>query len=354
MMDSGQLLRQAREAQELSLADVESQIRIRQRYLAALEAGEWDDLPNETVGRGFLRKYAAFLGLDIEILLAAGRAPASSAASPAAAAPDETTTAYRPIDLDLYGTATPRPQWARRLFALLLALIPVLLLVFLLVRFGLPLLLGDQAGPGQAPPAATLPPAGAAPQTPVIVLDGATSTPAATPAPPAASPDPAATATATPAATATATATATAPPSPMPVQQITLEFRVNQRSWTRVSADGQLVIEQLLPPGFAQTFSARQRLELLVGNAGGVSVIVNGEPVSDLGEVGEIAAYIWTLDAGAIRRQTPTPTPTAPVETTPDPAAETPEGTPTATPTAAAETPTPTPTATATATPAAP
>ena len=70
MMDLGQLLRQKREAQELSLADVEEQTRIRQRYLSALESDDWDDLPNEVVARGFLRTYASFLGLDPDELLA--------------------------------------------------------------------------------------------------------------------------------------------------------------------------------------------------------------------------------------------------------------------------------------------
>ena len=345
MMDSGQLLRQAREAQELSLADVENQIRIRQRYLATLEAGEWDDLPNETVGRGFLRKYATFLGLDIETLLTAGRGAASPApASTADAdAPADAGAVYRPIDLDLYGTTVARPRLARRILGLLLALIPVLLLAYLLVRFGLPLLLDNQDGPGQSPPiVVTLPPAGAAPQTPVIILDGATPTAAATPAADATDP-PAATATPIPAAaTATPAPSATPTPSPMPVQQITLELRVDQRAWTRISADDQLVIEQLLSPGFAQTFSAGQRLELLTGNAGGIRVTVNGEVISDLGAVGEIAAYVWTLDAGAITRSTPTPEPTPETAdlATPD-AAVTPEVVETATITI-----TPTPTAT--------
>ena len=63
MMEVGQLLRQTREAQELSLADVEEQTRIRQSFLIALESGNWDDLPNEVVARGFLRNYAAVSGL---------------------------------------------------------------------------------------------------------------------------------------------------------------------------------------------------------------------------------------------------------------------------------------------------
>jgi cytoskeletal protein RodZ len=66
----GEWLRQAREVQGHSLAQVEEVIRIRQKFLGALEAGRWNELPNEVVGRGFLRNYARFLGLDPQDALA--------------------------------------------------------------------------------------------------------------------------------------------------------------------------------------------------------------------------------------------------------------------------------------------
>lgn len=51
MIEIGQLLRQARESKDLSLADVEAETRIRQRYLNALESGDWDELPNRVAAR---------------------------------------------------------------------------------------------------------------------------------------------------------------------------------------------------------------------------------------------------------------------------------------------------------------
>ena len=63
------MLREARMARELSLADVESATRIRQKYLEALETGDFAKLPRGAVARRFLRTYAAFLGLDAEDML---------------------------------------------------------------------------------------------------------------------------------------------------------------------------------------------------------------------------------------------------------------------------------------------
>lgn len=63
-------LRRAREARQLGLADIEKRLRIRQRYLQALEVGDYTALPGEIQTRGFLRNYARFLGLPVEDILA--------------------------------------------------------------------------------------------------------------------------------------------------------------------------------------------------------------------------------------------------------------------------------------------
>ena len=70
MTDFGQLLRQAREAKGVSLAQVERATRIRRDYLEALEAHEFSRLPASTYARGIVRNYAAYLGLDPAEMLA--------------------------------------------------------------------------------------------------------------------------------------------------------------------------------------------------------------------------------------------------------------------------------------------
>ncbi len=65
----GERLRQAREAQNLTLEDIAARIYINPRYLKAMEAGNFAALPSRAQRRGFLRLYADTLGLDGEALL---------------------------------------------------------------------------------------------------------------------------------------------------------------------------------------------------------------------------------------------------------------------------------------------
>src|SRR3954468_15379840 len=64
MFEIGSSLRQARQRQGLSLADVERATCVRQKYLSALEDERFEVLPGAAYVRGFLRTYAEFLGLD--------------------------------------------------------------------------------------------------------------------------------------------------------------------------------------------------------------------------------------------------------------------------------------------------
>jgi cytoskeleton protein RodZ len=60
----GEMLRDARQDAGVELDEVERTIRIRSRYLAALENEEWSVLPGDAYVRGFLHTYGDYLGLD--------------------------------------------------------------------------------------------------------------------------------------------------------------------------------------------------------------------------------------------------------------------------------------------------
>lgn len=64
MFAIGASLREARLRRELAPADVQKALRIRERYLQALEDEQWELLPGDAYVKGFLRSYADFLGLD--------------------------------------------------------------------------------------------------------------------------------------------------------------------------------------------------------------------------------------------------------------------------------------------------
>ncbi len=60
----GATLREARGRRQLELHEVEAAIKIRARFLRAIENEEWDVLPGGAYTRGFIRTYANYLGLD--------------------------------------------------------------------------------------------------------------------------------------------------------------------------------------------------------------------------------------------------------------------------------------------------
>lgn len=59
----------ARERKGVDLSRAERDTKIRARYLAALERGDYRDLPGTVYTRGFLRNYALYLGLDADDVL---------------------------------------------------------------------------------------------------------------------------------------------------------------------------------------------------------------------------------------------------------------------------------------------
>jgi cytoskeletal protein RodZ len=65
----GEVLRAAREVKGVDLVRVERETKIRERYLAALEDGDYRELPGAVYTRGFLRNYGTYLGLDPEYLI---------------------------------------------------------------------------------------------------------------------------------------------------------------------------------------------------------------------------------------------------------------------------------------------
>lgn len=94
----GEVLRTAREAKGVDLPRVERDTKIRERYLSALERGEYRELPGSVYTKGFLRNYGAYLGLDPEYLIDLYRLEATGGVAdrPVAAAPPRPIAVRRP------------------------------------------------------------------------------------------------------------------------------------------------------------------------------------------------------------------------------------------------------------------
>lgn len=66
----GALLKKRRQSLKLSLAQVELATKVRGKYLAWIEQSDFSQLPNDIYTRGFITKYADYLGLDAEAVTA--------------------------------------------------------------------------------------------------------------------------------------------------------------------------------------------------------------------------------------------------------------------------------------------
>ena len=74
MFEIGGSLREARLKRNLTPADVQKAIRIRDRYLQALEDERWELLPGDAYVKGFLRTYADYLDVVLHVFTPDARA----------------------------------------------------------------------------------------------------------------------------------------------------------------------------------------------------------------------------------------------------------------------------------------
>ncbi len=72
------------------------------------------------------------------------------------------------------------------------------------------------------------------------------------------------------------------------IPSLSLEFEALDRCWISIDNDRGPVIRRLLEPGEAQAFSASEEFFIIVGNAGGIQLKINGKRAKPLGESGEV------------------------------------------------------------------
>ncbi len=230
----GAYLRSRREARGVSLEALARETRIAPRVLEALERGRFESLPAPVFVRGFIRASLQSLGHPPREALALYEAWLA-----AHAAPD--------------GPSSPRR--ARRRTPL--AATTVLLL---LLAGGL-YLVAPHAPEIAAPPgpAARVP----APREPTVAIRP--EAPAPRPAP-------------------GASAVVLTPEAP---EEHRLVVEAREATWLRVET-GQGAAQELLLPGEVREWRSRSHFVLTVGNAGGVTLKLNGRTLPALGESGEV------------------------------------------------------------------
>jgi cytoskeletal protein RodZ len=273
----GEAFRAAREARNLSLSDVAEQIHIRAVYLQAIEEEDWSAIAAPVYVRGFIRTYARFLGLDPQTAIEQFNAVAGE---PAVTAPTVAGTPAR---------SGPSP-WL--LIGGAVAAILVGLVAFNYLQLqrsstdGHPLALASPGSPagslpavnttGAPTPAASVQPAVPASGTPLSDATGPAASPGASPAP--------------------AAGSGAAAPSPKG-SPAPLAISVTQKSWLRVTVDGQTKDEGVFDPGAHLQYSGKAAT-VRAGNAAGVDVRVNGKDQGSLGKPGDVVERSFELGHG--------------------------------------------------------
>ena len=239
----------AREAQNLSAADVARRLKLSLWQIEALEAGRYDQLPGPIFVRGFIRNYARLLKLDPEDFLheAAGNPPQAAPRPEARPSPDipfPNSTAWR---------------WQKYAFAA--AVIVALLAVYEFYW--------NEPEKETEPPVAEVssPPAPTGPQK----------TPSVQSAPPAA-----ASAVAAPAARDLPAAPSAVLRSDRPAAagERELRFVFDEESWVEIrDRSDRTIFSQLNRAGTAQRVTGVPPLSIVVGNAQGVKMTYAGRDI---------------------------------------------------------------------------
>jgi cytoskeleton protein RodZ len=272
-------LRRERLRKELDLEQISRETKISARLLEAIEHDRYELLPGRVFAKSFVRQYARFLGLDEEELAS------------------EVQKAIQPEpDLPAFAQTTPEPtfkvpkvsQWEGAGSSSRSSALPSLAMVVAVMLLCSGIYAWWQrsrrpAQPQEATPAAsTSKPA----KPPSITPEGSRSpeTTNTDATPPATSPPGGA---AVPSVNAAPTATVG---SALPAQNgaMRLTLSSDEAAWTRVWADGKEAFTATLEPGVPRTVDAEREIRIRTGNAGALSLTLNGQPVASIGPKGQV------------------------------------------------------------------
>jgi len=231
----GKTLRERRETLGISLEEASSRTQIKQEFLKMLEEEDYALLPDPIYLSGFLRRYASFLDLDGEAILACFQQELSKPLD----------SRFQPAERE---SPWPMKRWRRPLlWALFLAAGVTLLLIWICW-------ISQQGGRAVLPSLSPAPPA---------------SQPQVKRGPPGPS-------------------LSTRPDSVPKEGGHVLSLFARQRTWLAIQADEGRPREMMLQEGERITLSARQRFRMTLGNAGGVEMVLDGKPLPPPGLPGEV------------------------------------------------------------------
>ena len=309
MTSIGEILRRERLKRNLELGQIAQELKIAPRFLEAIEAGQLDKLPGGLFTKSFTIQYARLLGLDEEKI--AGELQRTLDPPPefpaAVEAPNPADSAIRvPRVEEWESVGESRFRWSSSLSAAALVVVVMLLCSGLYALYAWwqrahrPVA-GHQSPPiaavQQAPPPAPVqqaPPAASFQQSPSPAVQPFTAPPGTQPSSGAPAPAPSTEQPAPPVA---------APPPPVPVAgaspshpnaPVRVELTADEPVWVLVRSDGKYFFSGTLGAKESRAFEATSTVLLRLGNAGGVTITLNGKPVGPVGPKGQVRTVQFT------------------------------------------------------------
>ena len=288
MESLGERLKRGREEKNISLDDVVQATKINKGILTAIENDQSEFLPPTVFIRGFICNYARYVGLDEKELL----------------------DLYNQTGAGNKADTTPEELKGRKKITFSARYIFLILVVILAIIFGYQYFFKNSENkPRFTPqiensPEKIRPPLGdqtGIPQESATPLGGETSPVAGEPSTlenrlsPASPPAEGKTAGSEPTA-----ASSSALPDP-----IHMQAKCYATTWVGYVIDNRQPSQIFLFPGDEFSWEWQQKLELKLGNAGGIKVTVNGVPLKPLGQAGEVLSVVFTRDTVALRGEEP-------------------------------------------------
>jgi cytoskeletal protein RodZ len=255
MADFGASFKRAREAKGVSLDKIAEETRISTRFLLAIEKEEFHLLPGGIFNRGFVRTFADRVGLDPD----------------QAVADYERLTEYREQEEPVRAATKESSRIERNLYIGAAGALVLLIAIYYLVTRNS----GTPAG-FMSQPASTVTQAATPPPQPPLANEP---TPEQSPTSPAEQEPPAA-----------------AEQNPAPAaKELSIEVEALETTWVKLITDGTTVTEELLQPGMIRRYTAAASIDITIGNAGGLMLTVNGQPVRrPLGRSGQVRQFVIT------------------------------------------------------------
>jgi cytoskeleton protein RodZ len=312
MASIGETLRRERQRRNIPLDQVSQELKISSRFLQAIEEENFDQLPAGVFAKSFVRQYARMLGLDedeaaneVQRALTPSAVPQFATGSKLSIQAAERKSPpppefYVPKVEAWQHAGDRRSSWSSPLGALGLVVVAML---------GCSLIYGWwQRQRHPAPLAAALPMQLQQPAPPPKNA-GPDPQPAAAPAPqevPTPAKPPAAASATVPAAATAAAVTASETPvaSGEPVA-VKVEVTAAEDVWVMARSDGKYLFSVTLKANETRTVEAANMVLLRLGNAGGVTITLNGKPIGDVGPKGQVRTV--QLTSGGFQIVAPKP-----------------------------------------------